>query len=533
MSTHTFLTLFLGRGAGERQKRTRDGEPRPPRCAPHWRAAAVLGGVCGALVLLVTPTAWATNYLVIIADDLGVDKVQAYAADYPGYAAAATYLPRTSTLDALAAAGLRFTRAWTTPLCSPTRVAFQTGQHPFRTGIGYPLGSTAAGLDTTAFTMLADSFTNAGYATGYFGKWHLGTENAVGATGTPATSPFYHAPHPALAGWERFFGTLDGVIGDYWHWNRVSWLTGRAGSTGPETTHATARTAAVALHWINSRTTAWLAVVAFHAPHAPTAGSNWSYADADPTQVRSAALACLITSSCADEDRAVYQALVEQVDIQVATLLRGMAPAVLDDTIILFFGDNGTPSQVQEGAFDVVPARGKGTTYENGLRVPLIIADGGTWRTGARGAIASPNRAVTASVHVLDLYQTLHSHALQYRVASVDSNSFVHCFTHPKHCGIRDPYGYAETYLRNGMSILQGKVAVRYGDDKMVAEYVVDPVFGPCVEETFYETSNDPFETAPQAWVIGNMRGDRLRDHFTSLHAAEPTSWAFGLPFCP
>jgi hypothetical protein len=50
------------------------------------------------------------------------------------------------------------------------------------------------------------------------------------------------------------------------------------------------------------------------------------------------------------------------------------------------------------------------------------------------------------------------------------------------------------------------------------------------MEETFYETSLDPSETMPQAWV--GPRADRLRDHFTNLHATDPSSWAFAVPFC-
>jgi arylsulfatase A-like enzyme len=76
------------------------------------------------------------SYLVIIADDLGVDKVGSYIDDYTAYGYAPSWLPATDTIDSLAAAGLRFTRVWATLVCSPTRASFQTGQQPFRTRIG-------------------------------------------------------------------------------------------------------------------------------------------------------------------------------------------------------------------------------------------------------------------------------------------------------------------------------------------------------------------------------------------------------------
>jgi arylsulfatase A-like enzyme len=70
-----------------------------------------------AIALLGIHPSYATNYLVVIADDLGVDKVGAWQADFPGYAEAAQWMPATPTVDALASSGLRFTRAWALTLC--------------------------------------------------------------------------------------------------------------------------------------------------------------------------------------------------------------------------------------------------------------------------------------------------------------------------------------------------------------------------------------------------------------------------------
>ena len=162
-------------------------------------------------MILSSSAAHAKNILVIIGDDIGVDKVSSYAADYPGYAPA--FLPDTRAIDSLAAAGLRFTRAWATPLCSPTRASFQTGVYPFRHDIGTALGDAAPGLDPAARLMLAQSFSNQGYQTGLFGKWHIGTTNANGDEGYPAGPTFSVEPHPSRAGWDRFFGILDGYPG--------------------------------------------------------------------------------------------------------------------------------------------------------------------------------------------------------------------------------------------------------------------------------------------------------------------------------
>lgn len=205
------------------------------------------------------PGASAKNYLLFIADDLGRDKVRAYEADFPGYAAAAQWLPQTNTIDSLASQGLRFTRAWANPVCSPTRASLQAGLHPHREHmILSPLRENEAGLnpDKIPTPMLAESFSSRGYDTGYFGKWHIGTADAtlpIPGTGTPEGT-FTVEPHPSRLGWDRFFGTLEGEIHNYTDWTRVSWFKTGEGSVADHTEeHPTTRTAEVALRWINSR----------------------------------------------------------------------------------------------------------------------------------------------------------------------------------------------------------------------------------------------------------------------------------------
>jgi arylsulfatase A-like enzyme len=507
--------------------------------------------VIGLCAVLAAPAARASvtdqpNILVIVLDDVGPDKIPSYGGDFAGYAP--LYRPNTQTVDSLATAGLRFTRAWATPMCSSTRASLQTGQQPFRTGIGTALGNDAVGLDPTRFLNLADSFASRGYATGLFGKYHIGTENAAGAVGFPPPM-FVVQPHPALMGWQRFFGSYDGYLGTdpldpddgYFKWNRVSWLNNGTGSAATENNgvHATDRTARVALDWITSRTQPWLAMVTFNAGHSgTTASTTWTAADVnkDPAAHRTAALSCLANSpvTCADEKHQSYQALVEHADIAIRTLLDGIAPAALDNTMIFVFGDNGTPIAVEESLFNV-PNRGKGSTYENGVRVPLIVAEGNAWRTGVAGTrIPVINRTVVAKINTLDIFNTLHNVAFALSVAFIDSMPFTQCFTvNDIYCGFPGKrYGYTETYPLSGVADATTKIAVSYGEDTLVSCY--KPAPNNCMKEAFYDTSTDPLETAPQAWV--GLRANRLRDHFTTLHTglvswANPTGAAV-IPFC-
>ena len=90
-----------------------------------------------ALVRTSSLTAQPRNILLIVADDLGVDKLRMY---YPDPASAPETVAETPTLDLLAALGVRFTIAWANPVCSTTRATIQTSRFSFRTGIGAALG---------------------------------------------------------------------------------------------------------------------------------------------------------------------------------------------------------------------------------------------------------------------------------------------------------------------------------------------------------------------------------------------------------
>ena len=84
---------------------------------------------------------------------------------------------QTPTLDAMAAAGLRFNRFYAQQSCSPTRASVMTGRHPNRMGVFWP-GMPLRRQEIT----IAQAAKTAGYATGHFGKWHL---NGVAGPGKP------------------------------------------------------------------------------------------------------------------------------------------------------------------------------------------------------------------------------------------------------------------------------------------------------------------------------------------------------------
>lgn len=129
------------------------------------------------------------NIVFIIADDLGYGDISSYGGPVS-----------TPNIDALAAAGLRFTDFHSNgPVCTPTRVALMTGRYQQRAQLGNALAaSPGVGLDPNQLT-LSDVLKPAGYRTATVGKWHLGT-----------LAKF----QPGRQSFDFFYGFLNGEI-DY------------------------------------------------------------------------------------------------------------------------------------------------------------------------------------------------------------------------------------------------------------------------------------------------------------------------------
>jgi arylsulfatase A-like enzyme len=149
-----------------------------------WRAV----GATSAVVLMGLSSAFAQqkpNILVIWGDDIGVHNISAYSHGIMGY--------QTPNIDRIAKEGALFTDSYAQQSCTAGRASFILGQHPFRTGlltVGFP-GSPHGIPDWTP--TIADLLKQQGYATGQFGKNHLGDNNK-------------HLP--TVHGFDEFFGNL-------------------------------------------------------------------------------------------------------------------------------------------------------------------------------------------------------------------------------------------------------------------------------------------------------------------------------------
>ena len=299
----------------------------------------------------------AQNVLIIIADDLGADSL--------GTFSTATDIAPTPNLDALANNGVRFTRCWSNPTCSPSRASMLTGRHGFRTGVGQP----GDPIDQDEIT-LAHAFSNAGYATACVGKWHL-SDNSNGG-----------ADNPNIMGFDHFAGSLGGGVGNYFSWSKV---TNGVTDPNPVTTYSTTENVNDAITWINNQNDKWFMWLAFNAPHTPfhlPPNDLHSYDHLDGN----------ITNRNSTE---YYQAAIEAMDTEIGRLLGAIDPQELANTTIIFVGDNGTPNRVSPG----VVVGSKGSLYEGGVNVPCIVA--------GQAVAGQLNRTDDTMIQFVDVFETL------------------------------------------------------------------------------------------------------------------------------
>ena len=323
------------------------------------------------------------NILVILTDDQG----------YPTLGTFGGRMVQTPHLDQLASEGIYFTDAYATSQCTPTRASLLTGQYTARNKMwhvigwyGYPWArmiepSFRENLSRDSFT-IAKGLKDAGYRTGIVGKWHL-TTNEDGNymqlnAGTAHHYGFDFAPPP-----------LEKAVFDEGGDRGIQALTEQA------------------LTFIAEQPDEpWFCLVSHHMIHgkvvAPdslvTKYRNLGYGEEGP-------------------NRALYLSGLELIDWSVGALIKGLEElGEADETMIAFVSDNGGINErldfktaiydstgttgfipdIRE--YDNAPLRaGKGSVYEGGIRVPMIIK----W---PRNIVSG--RKISVPVHVIDLGPT-------------------------------------------------------------------------------------------------------------------------------
>lgn len=277
--------------------------------------------------------------MLIVADDLGWGDLGCYGQSKW----------RTPHLDALAAQGARFTDFYVAqPVCSASRAAILTGAYPNRVGIqGALVPSSRHGLASLE-TTLAEVARSRGYTTACIGKWHLGWQPQF---------------LPTRQGFDEFFGIP--YSNDMWpghpenpkDWPSLPLFEGeRVIEFVEDQSEFTARYTARAVDFIErsvAQRRNFFVYLAHPMPHVPLFASA-------PFRGRSGA--------------GLYGDVIEELDASLGSISAALERlGVADDTLVLFTSDNGPWLSYGEHAGETGGLReGKGTTFDGGVRVPLV-----------------------------------------------------------------------------------------------------------------------------------------------------------------
>lgn len=278
------------------------------------------------------------NIVLVVPDDVG----------YGDYACLGSPIVKTPAADAFWRQSVRFTQFHVSPTCAPTRSALMTGRHEFKNGVTHTILERER--LTLKATTLAQMLKSAGYATGIFGKWHLGDEaeyqpgrrgfdeayihggGGIGQTysGSCGDAPGNTNINPALLHNGKFEKT-DGYCTDLFFAQAVKWMDAQRRTGQPFFTY--------------------LPLNAAHGPHVLPKKYYEHYLGQVP------------------EVTAKFYGMIENLDANFGALLDRLKEWGLErNTLVVFMTDNGGTSGVK--TFNAGMRGAKGTPYQGGTRVP-------------------------------------------------------------------------------------------------------------------------------------------------------------------
>ncbi len=280
------------------------------------------------------------NVLVILADDLGYGELscQGFTPEIP-----------TPQVDSIAKSGVRFTSGYVSgTYCSPTRAGLMTGRYQTRFGHEFNPGPAQAAVPTFGLSLtevtIGNRMKEAGYATGWFGKSHLGYQPAF---------------HPLKRGFDEYFGFLGGAH---------SYLDAAADPHNPilkgtepvdNIGYTTEAFGQQTVNFIEKHKAGpWFCYLAFNAVHAPLQAPD-KYLSRFPN----------VTES----KRRTFAGMLSAMDDAIGAVLAKVREIGQEEnTLVVFLSDNGGPTR--QTTSNNGPLRGfKGQTWEGGIRIPFMM----------------------------------------------------------------------------------------------------------------------------------------------------------------
>ena len=318
------------------------------------------------------------NVVLVMMDDLGYGDLGSYGASDV----------RTPNIDRLAREGVRLTDAYANgPVCTPTRAALISGRYQQRVGLEWVLTISPAdrelGLRAPETSLPALLKTN-GYATGLIGKWHLGWKPEFG---------------PNAHGFDEFYGFLSGAHSYYTNRAEIA----RVGTGAPDLFENTTPVEATGYltDEITRRAVSFITrhadrpfflEVAYNAVHWP-----FEPPDRRPTEAERGAARPLrqMPDDSVPATRQDYVRMLERADQGVGEILAALdRSGVTRNTLVIFTSDNGGEWLSRNAPL----FHRKGTLWEGGIRVPLILRWPGELQPGKVSGQVAIIMDITASI---------------------------------------------------------------------------------------------------------------------------------------
>lgn len=332
------------------------------------------------------------NIILIIADDVSKDAI-------PNYSEGSVKA-NMPNLQSLMNTGITFDNVWAYSLCSPTRASIITGKYGVETGV-IEVGDQIATSETALQKYISDNTNNA-YATAIFGKWHISSNTDDVLT----------------MGVDYFAGIRIGGVQDYYSWPLIE-----NGVSTTNTTYMTTKLTDLAIDWKNNQTKPWFLWMAYTAPHTPF--------HLAPTNLHAQGNLPTDEASIEANPLPYYMSALEALDSEMGRLISSLSSEEKANTIIVFIGDNGTPGQVAQAPYERKTV--KGSLYQGGINVPMVVSGVGVNRMGVRE---------TALINSTDLYTTIGNFAGVSSTEIHNSQSFYPLLSDEN--GAKRDYVYSE-----------------------------------------------------------------------------------------
>ena len=439
------------------------------------------------------------NFVFILIDDMGWTDAGCYGSTFY----------ETPNIDKLASQGMRFTNAYAAcPVCSPTRASIMTGKYPARLGITQWIGAPdkptkyVHNMPLEEIT-IAEAFKEAGYATAFIGKWHLGEEEKYypEKQGFDINKGGWRAGHP----WEGYFSPYGNPKLE----------------DGPQDEYLTDRLTDESLKFLDAnKDKPFLLFLSHYAVHTPLqAKENYiekykaKAANLPPPKGPEYLNEENNIKTKLIQDNPIYAAMIQSTDESIGRVMDKLEElGVADNTAVIFMSDNGGLStQPRKSPTANIPLRaGKGWLYEGGIREPMIIKWPG---------VVKPSSVCNEPVISNDFYPTMLEMAslLQQPNQHRDGVSLVPLLRQTGKLNRKAIYWHYPHY--HGSSS-RPSGAVRAGDYKLIEWYEDNRVELYNLKDDISEKHNLSAQMPPKTAELREL----LHDWRKSVAALMPTS---------